>query len=65
MTPAGLEPATDASPWVKVGEQGRLDVRYRGNDQSLPDRDALPELWRNSYFLDSLKKVTRSLQKVV
>jgi hypothetical protein len=51
-----------AAPWVRV-ERGKVDVRYRGQEEYLPDADELPTLWRNSYFLDSLKDVTRQLGK--
>ena len=51
-----------AAPWVRLGDRRRLDVRYRGNEPRLPDRDELPELWRNSYFIDALKLVTRQLR---
>ena len=47
--------------WVQVGEDGKLDVRYRGAEQELPTGDDLPELWRNGYFIDSLKAITRQL----
>lgn len=47
--------------WVQIGENGKLDVRYRGAEQELPSRDELPELWRNGYFIDSLKAITRQL----
>ena len=50
-----------AAPWVRLGDRRRLDVRYRGNEPRLPDGDELPELWRNSYFIDALKNVTRQL----
>ena len=48
-------------PWLAVAG-GRLDVRYRGGDQTLPNRDELPALWRNPYFIDSIKSVTRQLR---
>lgn len=51
------------APWVRVGSDGRLDVRFRGIEQAVPDRDALPQLWRNGYFIDSLKAITRQLQR--
>ena len=51
-----------AAAWVRLGDRRRLDVRYRGNEPRLPDRDELPELWRNSYFIDALKLVTRQLR---
>lgn len=48
--------------WL-VLKSGRLDVRYKGGEQALPDGDALPTLWRNSYFLSSLKNITRELKQ--
>ena len=47
--------------WVEVGEGEKLDVRYRGADQELPSGDDLPKLWRNGYFIDSLKAISRQL----
>ena len=47
---------------VLVGPDGRLDVRYRGEEQLLPERDELPLLWRNPYFLDSLRQITWQLE---
>ena len=47
--------------WVQIGEDGTLDVRYRGAEQALPSGDELPTLWRNGYFIDSLKAITRQL----
>ena len=51
-----------AGPWAVVDPSRRLDVRYRGAEQLLPDADALPTLWRNTYFIDSLKRITRQLE---
>ena len=51
------------APWLRLGDQGRLSVRYRGSEQLLRDRDELPDLWRNTYFIDALKTVTRQLQQ--
>ena len=48
--------------WVQVGEDGMLDVRYSGAEQELPSQDDLAELWRNGYFIDSLKAITRQLE---
>jgi hypothetical protein len=48
--------------WV-VLKSGRLDVRYKGGERALPSGDALPEIWRNPYFLSSLKSVTRELNQ--
>ncbi len=50
-----------AAPWVQKAA-GKLDVRYRGQEKDLPDGDALPELWRNSYFIDALKRIVNSLE---
>ena len=41
----------------------RLDVRYRGTEQLLHKEHELPELWRNSYFANAVKSVTRQLQR--
>lgn len=51
-----------AGPWVTTDPSGRLDVRYRGAEQFLPDADALQTLWRNTYFIDSFKRITRQLE---
>jgi len=53
-----------AGPWVALDAAGRLDVRYRGAEQELPNSEVLPTLWRNGYFIDSLKRITRQLQAV-
>ena len=46
-----------SAPWVKkVG--GKLDVRFRGIEVKFPERNELPDLWRNGYFMDSLREVT-------
>ena len=52
-----------SGPWVQRGPDGRLDVRYRGDEQLLPDRDELSSLWRNTYFLDSLRQITWQLEE--
>ena len=49
--------------WVEVGEGGKLDVRYRGAEQSLPTGDELPTLWRNGYFIPPLKAIIRQLDR--
>ncbi|MDI1478731.1 hypothetical protein [Polyangium sp. y55x31] len=50
-----------AAPWVKI-DRGKLDVRFRGDDwPSLPSRSEMPDLWTNSYFLNSLKAIGRSV----
>ena len=47
--------------WVQIGEGGKLDVRYRGAERALPSGHELPALWRNGYFIDPLKAITRQL----
>jgi len=56
--------ARKAGPWATLSETGRIDVRYRGAEHLLPEEDELPTLWRNSYFFDSLKNITRQLKEV-
>ncbi len=51
-----------AAPWARVGDQKRLDVRYRGNEQLLPKANELRQLWDNSYFINALKSVTLQLK---
>ena len=50
----------NAAPWVTLSD-GALDVRYRGTESELPTGDELPFVWRNSYFLNSLKDVTAQI----
>jgi len=52
----------NSAPWARIADEGRIDVRYRGSEQLLPEGDELPTLWKNSYFVDALKSVTRQLQ---
>lgn len=54
----------NAGPWVKLNKQGKIDVRYRGLNQEIPKGDDVPLLWRNSYFVDSLKSITFQLRNV-
>ena len=49
-----------AAPWIQL-TSGKLDVRYRGQEKELPDGDILPQLWRNSYFIDALKSIVHLL----
>ena len=49
------------APWARIADGRRLDVRYRGVEQLLPERDELSELWMNSYFINALKDVTQQL----
>lgn len=48
-------------PWI-LEKSGRLDVRYRGEGRELPEAEALPDLWRNSYFIDALFTITWQLE---
>jgi hypothetical protein len=48
--------ARKAAPWIQLND-GKLDVRYRGQEKELPDGKMLPGLWRNSYFIDTLKRI--------
>lgn len=50
-----------AAPWIQL-TSGKLDVRYRGQERGLPNGDSLPELWRNPYFIDSLKSIVHQLE---
>lgn len=47
-------------PWA-VLEHGKIDVRYLGPEWLLPEREELPALWRNTYFLESLRQITAQL----
>jgi hypothetical protein len=46
--------------WIER-RAGRFHVRFRDEQGSLPDRNELRGLWRYSYFLDSLRSITRQL----
>jgi hypothetical protein len=48
------------APWARM-ESGRIDVRYRGSEQLLPDAEAMGALWRNGYFIESLKRITNKV----
>ena len=54
----------NAAPWVKLNKKGKIDVRYRGLNQEIPKGDDVPLLWRNSYFVDSLKSIAFQLRNV-
>ena len=53
-----------AGPWVVITDNGLLDVRYREAETLLPERDDLPTLWFNGYFIDALKSLTNQLRNV-
>ena len=57
---AAVMQGRNGAPWVRKEGQ-RLDVRYRGAEQLLPQADELPTLWRNSYFVESLKRIASQI----
>ena len=59
----GVRRRRGGAPWVRIGSRRQIDVRYRGAQPWLPEGDELPDLWRNSYFLSSLKEITRQLEE--
>ena len=44
------------APWLEVDGR-KLKVRIKAETALLPEADALPDLWVNSYFLHSLKRI--------
>lgn len=55
--------ARGGGPWVVVGNEKQLDVRFHGQMQALPSKEELPWLWHNSYFIDALMSVTTQLER--
>ena len=52
-----------AAPWIRLDDQGgQLEVRFLGMERLFPHRKDLGQLWRYSYFVDSLKAVTHQLR---
>lgn len=49
------------APWVRL-EGSRLDVRFRDDEAPLPDTEELAVLWKNAYFLNSLREITRQIE---
>lgn len=49
------------SPWLEVGPQQTLQVKYRGPEPELPDGESIHHLWRNTYFLPSIRTVSYQL----
>lgn len=59
---AVMKARAGAAPWVDV-TNGRLRVRFRDDDGGgLPKRSELPEFWRHSYFIDSLRAIALALR---
>ena len=52
--------ARGGSPWL-AKKGALLDVRFRDENGQLPRRSELAGLWRNPYFLDSLRVVVSAL----
>ncbi len=51
-----------AAPWAEVTNR-RVRVRFRDdNGGDLPKRSELPQFWRHSYFLDSLRAIALALR---
>ncbi|MCK4412656.1 MAG: hypothetical protein KAY32_03845 [Candidatus Eisenbacteria sp.] len=59
----GVQEGRKGGPWIVLTDAGRTDVRYRGMDQFLPEKEELPTLWRNSYFIDAIKSITKQLRR--
>ncbi len=58
---AAVMKARQAAPWCRI-EGGKLRVDYAEDvGGALPSRDDLPQLWRHSYFLQSLRAVAQQL----
>jgi hypothetical protein len=58
---ADLMKSRKAAPWARMSANGRIEVRYRGAETLLPEEGELGTLWKNQYFVDSLKRITRQL----
>lgn len=50
-----------AAPWVEIRD-GKLHVKFVAEAGNLPTREELPSHWIHSYFLDSLRTVTKELE---
>ena len=50
-----------AAPWVDIRD-GKLHVKFVAETGNLPTREELPSHWIHSYFLDSLRTVTKELE---
>jgi len=58
-----MKTRNSAAPWIELRD-GKLRVRFRDdNAPSLPERDALPDYWIHSYFLDSLRIIASALRE--
>jgi hypothetical protein len=59
---AVMQARNGAAPWVILDGE-RLDVRLRDESERLPDARELPHLWRNPYFINSLKRVQATVME--
>lgn len=50
-----------SAPWLELGRDARLKVRFHDERSQLPAREELPKLWRYSYFLDALRQIARAV----
>jgi hypothetical protein len=50
-----------AAPWVEIRD-GKLHVKLAAETGDLPTKEYLPTHWIHSYFLDSLRVVTKELE---
>ena len=49
-----------ASPWIEV-RAGKLHVRFHEAGDELPSKEELRTLWRNPYFINSLRSMVATL----
>lgn len=51
------------SPWLALGSDGCLEVRYFGRELGLAQGDDLSSLWHNGYFVTSLHSIVHQLAR--
>jgi hypothetical protein len=54
--------ARGGAPWIEPRD-GKLHVRFRDEQGSLPKQNELGQMWRFPYFLDSLRSVADTLKE--
>jgi len=55
-----MQERNGSQPWAHL-TNGKLDVRYHDETTRILSGDELPELWRNTYFINSLHQVVVSV----
>jgi len=50
-----------AAPWLEIRD-GKLHVKFVAEAGNLPTKEGLLSHWIHSYFLDSLRTVTKELE---